>query len=175
MWTLIARRTLIAIPTVILVSMFVFGLQHALPGDPILVIAGEERDPEAIARLREIYRLNDPVPVQYVAWVGQALQGDFGQQYLIDHLSGLICILRIAWPKFRGRQAFGIAHCRRAFPGRCRPISSQSRQTVDDGERGETEGASNVFHGFLAFINQITSALSRLLHNGFKHVMDFYR
>ncbi|MFN8924388.1 MAG: ABC transporter permease, partial [Rhodospirillales bacterium] len=78
MWTLIARRVLIAIPTVILVSMFVFGLQHALPGDPILVIAGEERDPEAIERLKEIYRLNDPVPVQYVAWVGQALQGDFG-------------------------------------------------------------------------------------------------
>ncbi|MFN8719670.1 MAG: ABC transporter permease [Rhodospirillales bacterium] len=79
MWTLIARRVLIAIPTVILVSMFVFGLQHALPGDPILVIAGEERDPEAIERLKEIYRLNDPVPVQYVAWVGQALQGDFGR------------------------------------------------------------------------------------------------
>jgi peptide/nickel transport system permease protein len=59
--------------------MFVFGLQHALPGDPILVIAGEERDPEAIERLKEIYRLNDPVPVQYVAWVGQALQGDFGR------------------------------------------------------------------------------------------------
>jgi peptide/nickel transport system permease protein len=79
MWTLIARRVLIAIPTVILVSMFVFGLQHALPGDPSLVIAGEERDPEAIERLKEIYRLNDPVPVQYVAWVGQALQGDFGR------------------------------------------------------------------------------------------------
>ncbi len=79
MWTLIARRVLIAIPTVILVSMFVFGLQHALPGDPILVIAGEERDPEAIERLKEIYRLNDPVPVQYAAWVVQALQGDFGR------------------------------------------------------------------------------------------------
>lgn len=79
MWTLIARRVLIAIPTVILVSMFVFGLQHALPGDPILVLAGEERDPEAIERLKAIYRLNDPVPVQYAAWVGQALQGDFGR------------------------------------------------------------------------------------------------
>ena len=79
MWTLIARRVLIAIPTVILVSMFVFGLQHALPGDPILVLAGEERDPEAIERLKAIYRLNDPVPVQYAAWVVQALQGDFGR------------------------------------------------------------------------------------------------
>lgn len=79
MWTLIGRRILIAIPTLVLVSMFVFGLQHALPGDPILVIAGEERDPEAIARLREIYRLDDPIPVQYLAWVGQALQGDLGR------------------------------------------------------------------------------------------------
>ncbi|QBF32665.1 ABC transporter permease [Thalassococcus sp. S3] len=72
------RRVLIAIPTIILISIFVFSLQKLLPGDPVLVMAGEERDPEVLEYLREKYRLNDPVPVQYLTWVGNALQGDLG-------------------------------------------------------------------------------------------------
>ena len=79
MLALIGRRVLIAIPTLFLVSLFVFALQRALPGDPFLVIAGEERDPEVIARLREIYRMDDPVIVQFFAWLGQVVQGDFGR------------------------------------------------------------------------------------------------
>jgi peptide/nickel transport system permease protein len=78
MLAFLARRCLIAIPTVIMISMLVFGLQHLLPGDPILVMAGEERDPEVIEALREKYRLNDPIPVQYLAWIGNAVQGDLG-------------------------------------------------------------------------------------------------
>ena len=78
MLTFILRRLFIAIPTVILISIFVFSLQQLLPGDPILVMAGEERDPDVIAALREKYRLNDPIPVQYFAWAGNALQGDLG-------------------------------------------------------------------------------------------------
>ena len=78
MFAFILRRILIAVPTLILVSVFVFGLQKLLPGDPILVMAGEERDPEVIALLREKYRLNDPIPVQYLAWMGGVLQGDLG-------------------------------------------------------------------------------------------------
>ncbi|MEM1428298.1 MAG: ABC transporter permease [Pseudomonadota bacterium] len=78
MLAFLVRRILIAIPTIFLISIFVFGLQHLLPGDPILVMAGEERDPEVIEALREKYRLNDPIPVQYLAWAGAALQGDLG-------------------------------------------------------------------------------------------------
>ncbi len=78
MLPMIGRRLLVAIPTVVLVSMLAFGLQKILPGDPILTIAGEERDPQVIAFLREKYRLDDPLPVQYFAWVGQVLQGDLG-------------------------------------------------------------------------------------------------
>lgn len=72
------RRVLIAIPTIMIISVMVFALQHLLPGDPILVLAGEERDPDVLEALREKYRLNDPIPVQYLAWVGNALQGDLG-------------------------------------------------------------------------------------------------
>ncbi|RVV96767.1 ABC transporter permease [Mesobaculum littorinae] len=78
MLSFILRRLLIAIPTIILISIFVFALQKFLPGDPILAMAGEERDPETIAFLREKYRLNDPIPLQYLTWVGNALAGDLG-------------------------------------------------------------------------------------------------
>ncbi|SPJ26355.1 ABC transporter permease [Palleronia abyssalis] len=78
MLSFILRRILIAIPTVILISIFVFALQKLLPGDPVLAMAGEERDPATIEFLREKYRLNDPIPVQYFTWVGNALTGDLG-------------------------------------------------------------------------------------------------
>ena len=78
MYAYIVKRLLLAIPTILIISVFVFSLQKLLPGDPILVMAGEERDPQTIAYLRERYRLNDPIPVQYVAWLGAAVQGDLG-------------------------------------------------------------------------------------------------
>jgi peptide/nickel transport system permease protein len=74
----IIRRILIAIPTLILVSMFVFALQKLLPGDPILAMAGEDRDPEVIALLREKYRMNEPIVMQYLYWAGDVLRGDLG-------------------------------------------------------------------------------------------------
>ena len=78
MYAYIVKRLLLAIPTILIISVFVFSLQKLLPGDPILVMAGEERDPQTIAYLRERYRLNDPLPVQYAAWLGAAVQGDLG-------------------------------------------------------------------------------------------------
>jgi peptide/nickel transport system permease protein len=78
MLNIIARRVLVAIPTLILVSLIVFGLQKILPGDPLLTMAGEERNPEVLAYLREKYRLDDPFHVQYLAWLGNVLTGDFG-------------------------------------------------------------------------------------------------
>ena len=58
--------------------MMVFALQKLLPGDPVLAMAGEERDPAVIAQLRAEYHLNDPIPLQYLHWIGNALQGDLG-------------------------------------------------------------------------------------------------
>lgn len=75
---IVFRRCLVVLPTLLLVSMLVFGMQKLLPGDPILTMAGEERDPQTIAYLQEKYRLNDPIPVQYVAWLGQIVRGDLG-------------------------------------------------------------------------------------------------
>ncbi|CAX62048.1 MULTISPECIES: ABC transporter permease [Erwinia] len=78
MLELICKRLLLAIPTLFLVSIMVFSLQKLLPGDPVLAMAGEERDPAVIAQLREQYHLNDPLPTQYLYWLGNALRGDLG-------------------------------------------------------------------------------------------------
>ncbi|QCI99382.1 ABC transporter permease [Agrobacterium larrymoorei] len=74
----IGKRLLVAIPTLLIISIFVFSLQKLLPGDPILAMAGEERDPAVIDLLRERYRMNDPVVYQYFYWLGSVVQGDFG-------------------------------------------------------------------------------------------------
>lgn len=78
MLELICKRLLLAIPTLLLVSMMVFGLQKLLPGDPLIAMAGEERDPAVIAQLRAELNLDAPIPVQYFNWLTRALQGDLG-------------------------------------------------------------------------------------------------
>lgn len=72
------KRLIGVVPTVVLVSIFVFVLQLMLPGDPALAIAGEERDPETLAFIREKYHLNEPIWVQYGYWIGGVLRGDLG-------------------------------------------------------------------------------------------------
>ena len=74
----IGRRALTAIPTLLIVTVMVFGIQRALPGDPALTLAGEQQDPAVIAFIRAKYRLDEPLPVQYLAWLGQLVRGDLG-------------------------------------------------------------------------------------------------
>jgi peptide/nickel transport system permease protein len=74
----VAQRALTAIPTLLIVTVMVFGIQRSLPGDPAVILAGEERDPQVIAFIRAKYRLDEPIPVQYVAWLGQLARGDLG-------------------------------------------------------------------------------------------------
>src|SRR6185312_11304355 len=74
----ILRRFAVAIPTLLIVSVIVFGLQQLLPGDPAQVIAGEDASPTVIAAIRAQYGFNDPLPVQYGHWLINILHGDFG-------------------------------------------------------------------------------------------------
>jgi peptide/nickel transport system permease protein len=76
---LIAKRLLQLVPTLFFVSVIIFGLQRLLPGDPALVMAGEERDPAIIEQIRREYRLDQPLPVQYAAWVAAAVTGNLGE------------------------------------------------------------------------------------------------
>ncbi|MFL5226877.1 MAG: ABC transporter permease, partial [Microvirga sp.] len=59
-------------------SMLVFAGVRALPGDPALALAGEDHSQRALSAIREKYGLNDPVPVQYVDWLGHVVRGDLG-------------------------------------------------------------------------------------------------
>src|SRR5258708_19350635 len=79
MLNFLGKRILQIIPTLFCVSVLIFSLQHLLPGDPALVMAGEERDPAVIEQIRQQYHLDQPIPVQYVYWVKGVLSGDFGE------------------------------------------------------------------------------------------------
>jgi peptide/nickel transport system permease protein len=83
MLTFLAKRLLQLVPTLFFVSVIIFGLQQLLPGDPALVMAGEERDPAVIAQIRQQYRLDQPVPVQYVYWIKGVFAGDLGESMRI--------------------------------------------------------------------------------------------
>src|SRR5215204_2869028 len=80
---LIGKRLVQLVPTLFLVSVLIFSLQQLLPGDPALIMAGEERDPEVIAQIRKQYRLDQPLPVQYVYWIKGVLSGDLGESLRI--------------------------------------------------------------------------------------------
>ena len=79
MFSLIAKRLLQLIPTLFVVSVLIFSLQQLLPGDPALVMAGEDKDPEVIEQIRKQYRLDQPIPVQYVYWLKGVLTGNLGE------------------------------------------------------------------------------------------------
>ena len=77
------RRLLQLLPTLFLVSVLIFSLQQLLPGDPALVMAGEEKDPEVIEQIRRQYHLDEPLPMQYGRWIAGVLQGDLGESMRI--------------------------------------------------------------------------------------------
>ena len=79
MLTLIGKRLVQLLPTLFFVSVIIFSLQQLLPGDPALVMAGEEKDPEVIEQIRRQYRLDQPLPIQYFYWIGGVLTGDLGE------------------------------------------------------------------------------------------------
>lgn len=83
MGAFLLRRLGAILPTLVFVSMLIFGLQQLLPGDPALVMAGEENDPVVVAQIRAQYRLDQPIPIQYLAWVAGVLQGDLGESMRI--------------------------------------------------------------------------------------------
>lgn len=78
----VLRRLLATIPVIVVTSIILFVLMRVLPGDPILMIAGEAQSdvsPEVLQRLRQENGLDQPVYIQYVTWVSKILAGDFGR------------------------------------------------------------------------------------------------
>ena len=75
----LVRRTVISAVTLVLISLIVFTGVRMIPGDPARVMAGTDADAAGLEEVREKYGLHDPIPVQYVRWIGLALRGDLGE------------------------------------------------------------------------------------------------
>ena len=84
MLTYIARRLLLAIPTLFGVLVVVFLLIYVAPGDPVQEMVGERADAATIARLRAELRLDDPLPVQFGHYAAGVVRGDLGRSYITN-------------------------------------------------------------------------------------------
>ena len=84
MLTFLLRRLATIVPTLFFVSILIFGLQQLLPGDPAMILAGEERDPNVIAHLHRTLHLDEPLPIRYLYWAGGVLRGDLGESVRIQ-------------------------------------------------------------------------------------------
>ena len=83
---MLAMRFIRLLATLFAVSFLTFFLTSLLPGDPVdsILPPTAPRDEETVARVREELGLNDPLPIRYVEWLGNAVQGDLGKSYLTD-------------------------------------------------------------------------------------------
>ena len=108
----LGSRLLQVLPTILLVSILVFALQQLMPGDPAIVLAGEERgDPAVLAQIRAELWLDRSLPVQYLHWIGNVLQGDLGFSWRIRQPVASLVLTKLPVTLQLGAMAFLIALC----------------------------------------------------------------
>jgi peptide/nickel transport system permease protein len=99
------RRLAWTLPTLLLVGLLVFMLMRLVPGDPALLILGDSATPEQLAAMRAEYGLDKPLPLQFVYWLGEVVQGDLGRsitsgepvmQLLVDRFQVSAAIVLVA-------------------------------------------------------------------------------
>jgi peptide/nickel transport system permease protein len=83
-WTFALRRILYAVPVLLGVSLLVFGLIHLAPGDVVDLLVPPEVPKEIADSLRTRFALDQPLHVQYLAWLGRFLVGDFGLSFFTN-------------------------------------------------------------------------------------------
>ncbi len=81
MVSLTARRLMLAVVTLFIISLIIFIGVEALPGDTATAYLGQSATPESLAALRERFGLNAPAHERYLNWLGNALRGDLGESY----------------------------------------------------------------------------------------------
>jgi len=108
----LGSRLLQVLPTILLVSLLVFALQQLMPGDPAVVLAGEERgDPAVLAQIRAELWLDRPLPVQYLHWIGNVLRGDLGFSWRLRQPVASLVLTKLPVTLQLGAMAFLIALC----------------------------------------------------------------
>ena len=106
----LGARILQVIPTVLLVSVLVFALQQLMPGDPAIVLAGEERgDPQVLAQIRAELWLDRPLVIQYLHWMGGVVHGDLGFSWRIREPVAQLVLTKLPVTLQLGAMAFVIA------------------------------------------------------------------
>jgi len=73
------RRVATSVVTLFVISLIVFTGVRMIPGDPARVMGGTDADAAGLAEIRQKYGLDDPIPLQYLRWIGLALRGDLGE------------------------------------------------------------------------------------------------
>lgn len=87
----VVGRLLQAIPVLFLTSVVVFFFLRAVPGDPALIMAGQNATPQQLDALRNRFGLDEPLIMQYLTWIGHMAQGDLGTAYVTERpISDLI-------------------------------------------------------------------------------------
>src|SRR5215468_6532341 len=74
----VLRRVLATLPVMAIVALFVFSLLSIAPGDPAVVIAGDQASPEDVERIRQSLGLDRPFLVQFSNWFWRILHFDLG-------------------------------------------------------------------------------------------------
>jgi peptide/nickel transport system permease protein len=75
------RRLVLALPTVLGVTVLVFFMIHMVPGDPAAAFLGPRATPALVARLHHAWGLDRPLPEQYLLFMGRLLHGNLGQSF----------------------------------------------------------------------------------------------
>ncbi len=75
----IVRRTIGAVPVLLGISFLVFLLMHLAPGDPVMLLLGDNATPDEVARVRHEWGLDQPLLIQYWQFISRAVVGDFGR------------------------------------------------------------------------------------------------
>jgi peptide/nickel transport system permease protein len=92
----LVRRLLLTVPILFIVSVLCFSMINLIPGDPATVILGPEATEQAKEQMRNRLNLNDPIPVQYLDWLGGVLRGDLGESLIDDEPVANIILQRPA-------------------------------------------------------------------------------
>jgi peptide/nickel transport system permease protein len=80
----VAARLLAAVPILLGITVIVFGMMALIPGDPATAILGSYATPENVERLNRQLGLDRSLPEQYLTWLGNVLQGDFGRSFTLN-------------------------------------------------------------------------------------------
>jgi peptide/nickel transport system permease protein len=84
-------RLLQAIPLLFIISLIAFAILHLAPGDPAALLYGTDISSEQLAQIRASWGLDEPIPIQYIKWLGNLVRGDLGRSF-VDGRPALVVI-----------------------------------------------------------------------------------